>query len=129
MQADPPAFAVGVIVFDAHGDDRADPRESEGHHRDQRAIAQADERGHIDAVEQLARLFACQHRGLASLDDVLWPAHRMRRIGGDHLAGDEPVKQHADRGEVLLDGRLLEFLPETSNVSGDMHRLARQAPL
>ena len=55
-----------------------------------RAIAQADERGHIDGVEQLARLFAGQHRGLADLDDVLRPAHRMRGIGRDHLAGEEP---------------------------------------
>ncbi len=39
------------------------------------------------AVEQLARLFARQHRGLAGLDDVLRPAHRVRRIGRDNLAG------------------------------------------
>ena len=27
----------------------------------------------------------------------------------DDLADDEPVEQHADRGEVLLDGRLFEM--------------------
>jgi len=27
-------------------------------------------------------------------------------IGGDDLAGDQPVDQHADRGEVLLGRRL-----------------------
>jgi hypothetical protein len=37
---------------------------------------------------------------------VFWPAHRMGRIGGQDLADDEPVEQHADRGKVLLDGRL-----------------------
>src|SRR5260221_255094 len=31
MQADPPAFALGVIVLDTHGDDGADAGEGEGH--------------------------------------------------------------------------------------------------
>ena len=30
----------------------------------------------------------------------------MRRVGGEDLADDQPVEQHADRGEVLFDGRL-----------------------
>ena len=47
----------------------------------------------------------------------------MRRIGRDDLAGDEPVEQHADRGEVLLDGRLLEAFPEATDIGRDMHRL------
>ena len=73
--------------------------------------------------EQLARLFAGQHRGLAGLDDVLGAAHRMGRIGRDDLAGDQPVEQHADRGEVLLDRRLLEILGHRLDIGGDMQRL------
>ncbi len=46
----------------------------------------------------------------------------MGRIGRDHLARHEPVKQHADRGEVLLDGRLLEFFPQASDIGCYMHR-------
>ena len=38
------------------------------------------------------------------------------------LAGDEPVEQHADRGEVLLDGRLLEFA-EPADIGRDVDRL------
>jgi hypothetical protein len=53
---------------------------------------------------------------------VLRPAHRVGRVGRDHLAGDEPVEQHADRGEVLLDRRFLEVLAEPADVGGDMHR-------
>jgi hypothetical protein len=30
----------------------------------------------------------------------------MRRIHGHHLSGDQPVEEHAHRGEVLLDARL-----------------------
>jgi hypothetical protein len=85
-----------------------------------RAIAQVDERRRVDAVEQLARLLACQHRGLACLDHVLRPAHGMRRIGRDHLAGDEPVEQHADRGEVLLDGRRAVAATENLDIGGDV---------
>jgi hypothetical protein len=48
----------------------------------------------------------------ARLDDVLRAADRVGRIGGDDLAGDQPVEQHADSGEVLLDRRLLEILAE-----------------
>jgi len=29
----------------------------------------------------------------------------MRRVDGEDLADDEPVEQHADRGQMLLDGR------------------------
>src|SRR5690348_5267045 len=32
-------------------------------------------------------------------------AHRMRLVDGEDLADDEPVEQHADCREVLLDGR------------------------
>ena len=112
MQPDPPALALGVVVLDAHGDDGADAGKGEGHHGDQRPVAQPDHGRRVDAVQQLARLFGIQHRGLAGLDDVLRSAHRMRRVGGDDLAGDQPVEQHADGGEVLLDRRLLEILAQ-----------------
>jgi len=44
-------------------------------------------------------------------------------IGGEDLAGDQPIDQHADGGQVLLDGRLLEILAERLNIGGDMQRL------
>jgi hypothetical protein len=40
----------------------------------------------------------------------------MRRVSRDDLARHRPVEQHADRGEVLLDGRLLEVLAETPDM-------------
>ena len=122
VQAHPPALALRKIILDAHRNDSTDAGKRKRHHRDQCAVAETDETRHVDAVQKLARLFAGQHRGLAGLDDVLRSAHRMRRIGGDHLAGDEPVEQHADRGEVLLDGRFLEVLAEAADVSRDVHR-------
>ena len=47
----------------------------------------------------------------------------MGRIGGDDLAGDQPVEQHPDGGEVLLDRRLLEILAERLDIGGDVQRL------
>jgi hypothetical protein len=44
-------------------------------------------------------------------------------LNANHLAGYEPVEQHADCGEVLLDGRLLEAFAETANVGRDVYRL------
>ena len=44
-------------------------------------------------------------------------------IGGDDLAGDQPIDQHADGGQVLLARRLLIVLTERFDVGGDMQRL------
>ena len=44
-------------------------------------------------------------------------------IGGDDLAGDQPVKQHANGGQVLLDLRLLEIAAERLDIGGDVKRL------
>jgi hypothetical protein len=44
-------------------------------------------------------------------------------IGGDDLAGDHPIDQHADGGQVLLDRRLLKVL--TEGLSGGPYFLAK----
>ena len=82
-----------------------------------------DECRDIDAVEQLAGLLGGQHRGLAALDDMLGPAHGVRRVDGEDLADDQPVEQHADRGEVLLDGRLGGRGLQRLDIGGDVDRL------
>ena len=74
-------------------------------------------------ISMLPRLFAREHRGLAGFDDVLRTAHRMRRIGRDDLASHQPVEQHADGGQVLLDRRLLKILAERLDIGGDTQRL------
>ena len=43
METNPPALAVGVVILGAHGDDHADAGEREGHHRDQRPIAETND--------------------------------------------------------------------------------------
>jgi hypothetical protein len=49
--------------------------------------------------------------------------NRVRGIGRHHLAGHQPVEQHANTGEVLLDRGRRHFSCEVFDISGDMHRL------
>ena len=52
---------------------------------------------------------AVEHRRLAaSCTTCFGPRTACAGLIGDDLAGDQPVEQHADRGQVLLDGRLGE---------------------
>ena len=63
-----------------------------------------------------------QHRRLAFSDDVFGAAHGVGRIHLKHMAEHQPVEQHAERGQVLLDcGRrelALELLDECGHVEG-----------
>jgi hypothetical protein len=77
--------------------------------------------------ESRARLLAVKHRRAAFGYNMFGPAHRVRRIHFDGLADDEPVKEHANSGQVLLDRRLGKALAKALHVARDMHRLhARQ---
>jgi hypothetical protein len=64
---------------------------------------------------------------------VLGTAHRGGRIrAGENLADDQPVEQHADRGEVLLDGRRAIAAAQDLDVGGDVvraHHRERRDPL
>ncbi len=59
--------------------------------------------------------------GLVEMDD-LGRSHVLDEAF-DHLAGDQPVEQHANGGEVLLDRRLLKILGHRLDIGGDMQRL------
>jgi hypothetical protein len=47
----------------------------------------------------------------------------MRRVDRNHLAGDQPIEQHADTGEMLLDRRSRYTSAELLYISGDMDGL------
>ena len=97
-------------ILDLHPQRRADAREGIGEGGDQRAVAQIAHGLGRDAVDELAPLGAVEHRRLAGLHDVLRPAHRRGRIHRHHLAGHQPVEQHAHGGELLLHARRPVFL-------------------
>jgi len=82
-----------------------------------------------NAVEQLAGLLGGKHGRLAFFDDVFGTAHGVGRIHVDDVADHQPVEQHAERGQVLLNrGRrkwfLLQFLVlQVLDECGDMEGL------
>jgi hypothetical protein len=73
-------------------------------------------------ASRTARAFGGEHRRLAFGDHVFRAAHRMRGIDLEDVAGHEPVEQHPQRREVLLDRRrgerTLQLLDEGGDVKG-----------
>lgn len=104
-QPQTPSFFLGIVVLDLQTHDRAHAGEGKSHDGDEGAIAQTDDGGSVHAVEQLAGLDRRDHRRSPLADGVTRTPDGVRRVGGDHLAGDQPVEEHADAGQVLFDGR------------------------
>ena len=59
----------------------------------------------FDGIEESAGLVGCEDGRFAALDDVLRPADGACRVNFDNVADDEPVEEHPDGGQVLLDRR------------------------
>ena len=76
----------------------------------------------VDAVEELACFGRGQYRGLAGADDIFGAAHCGGGIYRQDLADHQPVEQHADGGQPLLDGRRRKLASEVLDPGGDVHR-------
>ena len=126
VEPQPGPFALSVVVLDRHCNHGANAGEGEHHRGDDRPVAQADEVRafdlvalrvdaddalYRDAVEEDAGLIGGEHRRFAFVDDVFGAADRMGGVDGDDLAGNQPVEEHADGGELLLDRGLGVGLP------------------
>lgn len=105
VQPDPAAFAILVIVRDVHAHHGRDAGEGVDHRRDQSAVAQAHQVGHIDRIQESSRFKSREHRRLAAFDHMFGSADRGGRIVGHDLPDDEPVEEHPDGGQVLFHGR------------------------
>ena len=105
VEAEERARSLGVVVGHAHGDRGRDTREAVDQHAEERAVGETCERRDVDAIEKGPGLRGREYRGLAGVGDVLRPAHRARGIEGEDLADHEPVEEHAQRRQVLLDAR------------------------
>ena len=116
VEPDPETAVLPVNVRDSHAERGTDSRKDENQQADHRAVAQANKRrffcfssgltrlsGDRDAVQQLAGLFGREHGRLAFFHDVLGAAHGMSGVDVQDVADDQPVEQHAQRGQVLLD--------------------------
>jgi hypothetical protein len=123
VQPQPPALALGEVVFHPHRQRRADPGEAVDQDADERAIAQPHQAVLRKTLEQLARFFRGKNRRSAAADDVLGPAHHGGRVGSDHLADHQPVEQHADGRQVLLDRGCGVGFAQVLDVGCHMYRL------
>jgi hypothetical protein len=81
VQAKPGAFSLFVIVLYVHPRRRGDAGEAVAHEADQRAVAESNDGGNVDAVEELPGFGGGQYRGLSLLHDVLRAAHPPGRRG------------------------------------------------
>ena len=72
--------------------------------------------------EKFARFLRGHHRGRALDNGVPWPTHGMRRVGRQHLARHQPVKQHADTGQMLLNGGRFAGGLQLLDIACHMHR-------
>ena len=81
------------------------PGEAVNEDREECAVAKPRQIRHVDAVEEGTGFLCREDGGLCGLDDVLRAPDRARGVERQDLAGDEPVKEHPQRREVLLDGR------------------------
>ena len=61
----------------------------------------------VDCIEQGARFVAIEHRRPTFLHDVAGSSHRVCWIHFDNVAHHQPIKEHAQRGQVLLYGSAL----------------------
>ena len=133
VEAEPVAFALRVVVFHRHGDHGTDSGKRKKHRGQERPVAQADQVWnlaavlglvlHRDALEKRPGLLGGQDRRFSPGDDMLRPPDRVGRVDGHDLAGHQPVEEHADGGEVLLDRGLGVALLEKLDVGGHGHGL------
>ena len=128
VEPEPPLALLPEVVLPPHPDHRAHPRDTVEHDRDERAVAQAGERARVDRREEPAGLGRREHRRRARRDDVLGPPDGRRRVHRQDLADDEPVAEHADGRQVLLDGgRRPGVGPDVGRHVQRRDRLERQA--
>ena len=118
-EVDPHAAAALFVVFHVHRRDRSDAGKRVEHRRDQRPVALAGDRGNINRIEKLSGLFGGEDRRPPDRHDMLRPAHRGGRVDRHHLASDEPVEQHLQCGEFLLDARSVNLRPEFFHIRSD----------
>ena len=128
VEPEPPLALLPEVVLPPHADDRAHPRDAVEHHRDERPVAPAGERARVDRLEEPARLGRRAHRRRARRHHVRRPPDGRRRVHRQDLADDEPVAEHADGRQVLLDGgRRPGVGPDVGRHVQRRDRLERQA--
>src|SRR4051812_44088297 len=103
MKPHPGATALDEIILNPHRDSGTHASERVAHQGDEGPIPQAYHALRVDGFEEVSHLLLVEYRGFADFDDVLRAPDRCRGVHGHDLADDEPVKEHPESGESLLD--------------------------
>ncbi len=98
----PTPALLDVVVPDSHAGRRADAGEGVAHERDEGTVAEPEQGSGVDGGEQLMHLLGREYRCFALSDAVLRSSYGMGGIDVQNVAGDQPIEQHPDRGQVLL---------------------------
>lgn len=123
VEPKPPALPLGIEVISVHREDSPDPGETEHHHPDERPVPEACNRCRVDRLKEEPGLSGGQNGRFPFLQAVLWAANRTGRIGGNHLADHQEIKEHPDGRKVLLHRWLCEGLSEVFDVRRDEERV------
>jgi len=82
---------------------------------DQRPVPEVADRPGRNGIVRFPPCVTIEHRFLVGLHHVLRPALHRGVVGWHHLTGDQPVEQHADRGELLRHVRWRDSTDVKSN--------------
>jgi hypothetical protein len=144
VQAYPSAPALDKTVTHLYLEHGVNAREAIHHYCDEGAVPQPDECGlrgfrlatapprvpyERNAVKQLAGFFGHEHERLAFSHDVFGIAHGVGRIHVDDVADHQPVEQHAQRSQVLLDFRAVRIKGSVASVRARSLRQQRSQPI
>ena len=123
VETEPKMSFLNITVFDVEAGGRAYAPKRIQLGGDQSAIAEADDRGHIDRIEKQPCFGRGEDRGFSLAHCVLRPPDRRCRIGTDNSTDYEPIKKHANGGKLLLDRGLIDFFAALFDVGGDVEGL------
>jgi len=119
-----------IVVLEVHPNDGADAGEGIEEGTDDGTVALANDGRGINGIKKHPGFLGGEYRRLAFLDDVTWATDGVCGIEGDHLTDDQVVKEHPDRGQVLLDRRRRAWMCLDVGRYGDgLDLVERQAAL
>ena len=93
------------------------------HHADQSPVTKPDDVVGINGLEQSLHLIGVEDGCEPFGNDMLWSPYSMCWIVFDDLANNEPIEEHPDGCQVLLDRGGRFFLHEEFDIGRDMKGL------
>ena len=103
VEPQPAPAPLPEVVLPPHPQHRAHPREAVEHHRQERPVPEPGQGAPVSIDSRSFLASAAERTGVAPLVTTCFgPRTAAAGFTGKDLADDEPVAEHADRGQVLL---------------------------